>query len=188
MSVQFAVHHRFTVDEFQKMGEMGIFSPDDRVELIDGEIIEMTPVGSRHISCVMRLNRLFVGMLEGEAMVSPQSPIKTDEAQPVPDLAILRSREDEYEDTVPEPADCLLLIEVADSSVLFDRNVKSGLYARNEVPEYWIVDLTRNLVVVHRAPLTGEYTEVAEYGRDQAFTSPALGGREIRVQDLLGGR
>ncbi|HEX5725674.1 MAG TPA: Uma2 family endonuclease, partial [Longimicrobiaceae bacterium] len=127
-----------------------------------------------------------VQLLGQEASVSVQSPIQTTHAQPVPDVAILKLRADRYRDALPAPADVLLLIEVADSSVLFDRNVKSRLYARAEIPEYWVIDLTQNTVVVCRSPRGGEYAEVQEHGRDRSFTSPALAGRAVRVEDLLG--
>src|SRR5687767_10570058 len=139
MSVDFAPRHRFTVDEFHRMGEVGLFSEDDRVELIDGEIFQMTPIGSRHARCVRDLDDWLHEMVAGEALVSAQQPLKLDyDGEPIPDVVLLRPRPDRYGDSHPTSADALLVIEVADSSVLLDRNVKSRSYARAGVPEYWV--------------------------------------------------
>jgi Uma2 family endonuclease len=184
MSVQFAEPHRFTVEEFQRMAETGILSPEDRVELIEGEIVEMTPAGSRHVQCVFDLDDFFREVIDRGVRVSIQSPVKLETSHPHPDVALLRGRS--YASELPTPADCLLVVEVADSTVLYDRNVKSGMYARAGIPEYWIVDLSQNSAVVHLDPVAGEYAEVREYASGESFVSPALGGREIRVRDLLG--
>ncbi|HWK88986.1 MAG TPA: Uma2 family endonuclease [Longimicrobium sp.] len=186
MSVQFAMPHRFTVDEFQRMGEAGIFSPDDRVELIEGEIIEMTPVGSRHVACVIRLDNYFRELLGREVVVSIQNPLQLEGSQPLPDVALLHPRADGYADDLPRPADCLLVVEVADTSFLLDRNSKRVAYARAGIPEYWVVDLQANSVVVHRSPRGADYQTVKEHRVGESFVSPVLGGREVAVQQLVG--
>lgn len=188
MAVQFAMPHRFTVEEFQRMGEIGILSPEDRVELIEGEIVEMTPVGSRHVSCVMDLDDFFREVVGKEIRISVQNPLVLEGSHPHPDVALLRRRAEGYAGGLPTPEDCLLVVEVADATVLYDRNVKSRMYARAGIPEYWVVDLPRNTVAVHRSPQGGEYVEVEEYGYGQAWTSTALGGREVSVEDVLGSR
>jgi Uma2 family endonuclease len=174
---------RFTVDEFQRMGEAGIIAPDERVELIDGEVIEMTPVGPRHIWSVIHLNAYFTELLRGEFFVSPQLPVVVGGQQLNPDFALLRLRSSR--DAVPQPDDCVLVIEVSDSTVRFDRTQKRRMYAGVAIPEYWVVDLSKNCVVVHRDPDAGEYKQVVEYRHGASFSSPALGGREFRVDDLL---
>jgi Uma2 family endonuclease len=120
--------YRFTVDDFHRMGEAGIFSEDDRVELLDGEIIEMTPIGSRHAACVDRLNRLLTSRLGTAAIVRIQSPVRLDDrSEPQPDITVLQSRTDFYEQAHPGPQDILLLIEVMDRSGELDRrSVRTG--------------------------------------------------------------
>lgn len=179
------LRRRFTVDEFQRMGEAGIFAPDERVELIDGEVIQMTPVGPRHIWSVIYLNRYFTQLLGAQFFVSPQSPVQVGTTQPNPDFAIIRLPEGKAPGEVPKPEDCVLIVEVADSSAGFDRKVKSRVYAEVGIPEYWMLDLPRNCVAVHRLPHAGRYREVVEYGMESSFRSPALSGRTILVKDLL---
>lgn len=176
---------RFTVDEFQRMGEAGIFAPDERLELIDGEVIQMTPVGPKHIWSVIHLNKYFTHLLGDEFFVSPQSPVQIGRQQLNPDFAILRLSGGKAPGAVPQPEDCALLIEVSDSSADFDKAEKRRLYAGAAIPEYWVLDLPRSCVRVHHGPRAGEYRQMVEYPRGALFLSPALGGREFRVDDLL---
>jgi Uma2 family endonuclease len=188
MSVDFATRHRFTVDEFHRMGEAGILSEGERVELIHGEIVEMTPIGSAHAACVRDLDEWLQPTLRGEAVVSAQQPLIVEyDGEPIPDIVILRMRPDRYRKSHPTSADAVLIIEVSDSSVLFDRNVKSRMYARASVPEYWVVDLPRGRVAVFQTPEGGEYRHLHEYGRGEAWRSPGLGGREITADLVLDG-
>ena len=132
----------FSVDEYHAMVEAGILTKHDRVELLDGEIIAMVPIGSGHASCVMRLSELLSEAVGKRAIVSVQSPVRLDEAsEPQPDLMLLKRRDDFYAAAHPTPADVLLLIEVSDTTVAFDKNVKLSLYARSMIPEVWIVNL-----------------------------------------------
>lgn len=186
MSIQYARHHRFTVDEFHRMAETGILSPDARVELINGEIVEMTPVSPRHEARVRRIQRWLEALLGTDALVSKESPVTLPAAEPHPDISVAKWRDDLYEHAHLTPADIFLLIEVSDSSVLYDRNVKSKMYAEAGIPEFWLVNLKRDTVVVFRSPRKSEYTEVWDYRRGQSWTSPALGGREVRAEDVLG--
>jgi Uma2 family endonuclease len=128
---------RFTVDEYRRMGEVGILDEDERVELIEGEIVEMSPIGRRHAGIVNRLNDLFTFRLRGRAIVAVQNPISLGSkySEPQPDLTLLRPRADFYADSRPEPPDVLLVVEVMDTSVERDRQVKLPLYARAGVPE-----------------------------------------------------
>lgn len=187
MSVDFAPRHRFTVDEFHRMGEVGILTDNDRVELINGEIVEMTPIGSRHARCVRRLDRWLQRLLGDEALVSAQQPLKlANDGEPLPDVAVLRPRADEYGGSHPTGHDALLVVEVADTSALYDRNTKRDLYLGGGVAEYWVVDLKAGSVAVFSAPEGDRYTEQREYRRGESWESPALGGRTVSASDVLG--
>lgn len=177
----------FTVDEYYKMGEAGILTEDDRVELIDGEIIEMSPIGHRHLGCVNRANKLFVECFGDRAVVSPQNPILLSVwTEPQPDLVVLKPRNDFYGSKKPEPADALLVVEIADTSLSHDRDVKLPRYAAAGVPEVWIEDLKNEKLLVYRDPTEKGYlTALALQGGDSV--SP-LSFPEVMfsVEDLLG--
>ena len=147
---------RFTVDEYHRMAEAGILGEDDRVELIEGEIVYMSPIGGRHIACVNDLNGLLVPR-EGEgAIVSIQNPVRLgDHVEPEPDVTVLRWREGYRAGEMPTAADVLLLIEVADSSLNYDRQVKLRLYARALIPEVWIVNLQDRSIELYTGPSSG---------------------------------
>ncbi|HKP76214.1 MAG TPA: Uma2 family endonuclease [Longimicrobiaceae bacterium] len=188
MSVDVMTRHRFTIDEYHRMGEAGIFSEDDRVELINGEIVEMTPIGSQHAGLVRRLDRWLQRWIGDEVLVSAQQPIKiATDGEPVPDIALLRPRADDYIRSHPTPEDALLLIEVADTSGMYDRNVKRRLYAEGGVPEYWVVDMPNACVAVFRQPRGDDFVEQREYSGSDSWTSPALGGREVTAETVLRG-
>lgn len=156
--------HRWTVADYHKMGEVGLLSEDERVELIEGEIIEMAPIGSGHASSVKHLNRLFSLLVSDKAIVSVQDPIVlADRAEPQPDLAILKWRGDYYKSAHPQAEDVLLLIEVADTTARYDREVKVPLYARHGIPEVWLFDLTQPQLEVYRNPVDGQYARVDEH-------------------------
>jgi len=134
--------HRLNVDEYHRMAEAGILGPDARVELIEGEIIDMAPIGSRHAATVSRLAHLLHQRIGQQAIVWTQNPIRLDEySEPEPDLALLRPRDDFYATAHPGPGDVLLVVEVADSSLRYDREIKIPLYARHGIPEAWLLDL-----------------------------------------------
>ena len=129
----------FTVDEYHRMAEAGVFGPEERVELIEGEILEMSPIGPRHAGCVINANRLFVTRLGDRAVVSPQNPVVIrPRSEPQPDLLLLRPRAVSYSREHPNPEDVLLAVEVADTTVRFDRLVKARLYSRAAIPEFWL--------------------------------------------------
>ena len=145
--------HRLDVADYYRMAEAGILGEDDRCELIDGEIIDMAPIGSEHSAIVKRLNRLFELVVHHQAIVSVQDPIRLNrQNEPQPDIALLHYREDFYRDAHPGPEDVLLIIEVADSSARYDREIKLPLYARHGIPEVWIVDLRQRRLDIHRQP------------------------------------
>lgn len=152
---------RFSVTDYAKMLESGILGEKDRVELIDGEVRRMSPIGSRHIAMVNRLTRLLVRMVGDAAIVSIQNPTQlNDYTEPQPDVTVLRWRSDFYEKMKAQPEDVLLLIEVADSSLDYDRHEKLPRYAAAGIPEVWIVDVDENRHVIEQyaAPWDGEYT------------------------------
>jgi len=155
--------YRLTTTAFQTLAAAGAFPGDVRVELIDGELIEMPAIGSRHAAMVSRLVRWFIPRLGDRAVVSPQNPIALgDYSQPQPDICLLRSRADFYADHLPTPADVLLLIEVADSTLAYDRDEKLPLYARHGIVETWLVDLQESRLIAHRQPGQSGYGERLE--------------------------
>lgn len=179
---------RFTADEYLAMGDAGILRAEDRVELIDGDIIAMTPIGRRHVAMVNRLTRLLVTRLGDAAIVQPQGSLRLDVAsEPQPDLAILRHRDDFYETGErPTVDDILLLVEVADSSLRYDLGPKAGFYARHGIREYWVVDLNSDTVMRHAEPVDGTYRLVAPLSPDTAFTANRLPGMTLRLPDIFG--
>lgn len=169
------------------MGEAGVFGEGDRVELIEGEIIEMSPIGSPHAARVKRLNRLLVRRLGTRAIVQVQDPVVLSRfSEPEPDLAVLKPRVDFYAAKHPEPADVLLIVEVADTSRSFDRTVKAPLYARTGIRELWVVDVIDEVIEVHRKPQRGTYRDVRQFGRGQRVTIGSFSGFSFRVTDILG--
>ena len=152
--------HRISVDAFHRMGETGILGPADRVELIDGEIIDMSPIGALHAAIVARLASTFSQRLGAAAVVWCQNPLRLDDVnEPEPDIAILRPRADFYTTGHPGPADVLLVIEVSDTSLAYDLGTKVPLYARHGIPEVWVVDAATRRTRVFRQPTGGRYTD-----------------------------
>ena len=152
--------HRITVDEYHRMAEVGLLAPDAQVELIDGEIIDMAPIGPSHSSVVRELTRLLVTTVGDNAIVQIQGVIRLDNAsEPQPDVAVLAQRDHRYRYAHPSSHDTLLLIEVSDSTLAYDRDVKLPLYARHGIPEVWIFDLQNRELHVHRAPQGGRYAD-----------------------------
>jgi Uma2 family endonuclease len=159
MAVQVA-RRRFTVDEYHQMARAGILSEDDRVELLDGEIVETSPIGSLHQACVDRLTWLFTTPPQIAAIVRVQGPVQLDlYSEPQPDLLLLRPRDDFYARTHPGPEDVLLVVEVADRTVEYDRRMKLPYYAWAGLPEAWLVDLPGSAVDVYRGPSPQGYTD-----------------------------
>jgi Uma2 family endonuclease len=176
----------FTVEEYERMTETGILAEDDRVELIEGMIIEMTPIGSRHAACVARLTHLLTQRLGNQAIVWVQNPVRLSRhSEPQPDLALLRPRHDFYAGGHPEPADVQLLIEVADASLETDRTVKVPLYAKAGIPETWVVDLEGGRVEVFRGPNPDGYESVRAVPRGESVAPEAFPVATLAVGDLL---
>ncbi|MBI3973583.1 MAG: Uma2 family endonuclease [Chloroflexi bacterium] len=178
---------RFTVDEYYRMAEAGILAEDDRVELIDGEIVHMSPISSRHAAGVKRVRRLFDRRLGDRVVVSVQDPVRLGSfAEPQPDIALLHPREDLYAEAHPGPENVLLIVEVADTSIQYDRQVKVPLYARAGVPEVWLADLTGDAVEAYREPSPDGYRVVRRLRRGERIAPQALPDLEIAVDELLG--
>ncbi len=177
----------FTADEYQRMGEAGIFPPGDRVELIDGEILTMSPIGSLHAAAVARATYALMTATTGLCTVRVQSPVRLNRnSEPEPDLVLAKSRDDFYAAAHPGPSDVLLVIEVAETTLRFDREVKGPLYARNGIVEYWLVDLTGERLTRHRTPENDGYRDVVTLSRGQALSPLQLPDFEIRTDDLIG--
>lgn len=179
--------HYFNVNEYYLMAQGGILRKDARVELIEGEVIEMSPIGKRHAGCVIRLNRLLNRNIDDLAFVSVQSPIGIDDfSEPQPDLALLKPRADFYSNSHPAPQDVLVVIEVCDTSVDYDRNVKLPLYARAGIPEAWLIVLLKDLIEVHGEPKNGKYQKVQRLKRGKTLISTTITGPKLDVNDILG--
>ncbi|HEX6189970.1 MAG TPA: Uma2 family endonuclease [Pyrinomonadaceae bacterium] len=186
MSINLA-KHRFTVVEYERMGEMGFFPPDARVELIEGEIIEMSPIGSRHAACVKLLNRTLNQQLAEDVIVSAQDPIRlSDLSEPQPDLAVLRFRRDYYRERHPGAYDVLLVIEVSDTTVQYDRNTKMPLYARAGIPEALLFNLPDDRLEYFAQPETGAYQLNRIINRGERFQSTSVPGLTLDIEMILG--
>ena len=176
----------FTVDEYHQMAESGILTEDDRVELINGEIISMSPINSPHAGHVKRINALFTRLLGTQVIVSIQDPLAiNDFSEPEPDVMLLKPQDSFYTDAHPQPSDVYLLVEVADSSIHIDREIKLPLYAQAQVTEVWIVNLTERQIEVYRSPSAGSYQEKTIAKRGQHVTIPYF-LHDIALEDLLG--
>lgn len=180
--------HRFDVEAYHRLIEAGALHEDDRVELIEGRIIDMPPIGSRHAACVKRLNNLLTQMLQGRAIVSVQDPIRLDQhSEPEPDIALLKYREDFYTDRLPKAEETLLVIEVADTSLEYDREAKIPTYAKAGIQETWLVNLLENCIEVYRSPSAEGY-EVRRIARhDQPLSSQAFPDLQMTANEILGG-
>jgi Uma2 family endonuclease len=182
-----AVRHAFTIEEWHHMGETGLFGEDARMELLDGEVIEMSPIGSAHGGCVKYLNRALIAAVGDRAVVGVQDPVVLDDrSEPQPDLAVLAPRPDEYRQSHPTPAEILLLIEVSDTTLPYDRDRKAPYYAGAGVRECWIVDLAGDQVLVMRAPRAAGYGDIRARHRGEQIDVEALAGVKLEVADILG--
>ena len=176
---------RFTVHDYHRMGEAGILHEDDRVELIEGELVEMAAIGTRHFTCVNGLTRLLVRTMGDDAIVSVQNPVRLNEYnEPQPDLTVIRPRD--YRISLPVPEDVLLLIEVSDTTLSYDRNVKLPLYARAGIREVWIVNLPGGTIERHTDASEVGYRSLKRARRGEVLESVALPGLALAVDDVLG--
>lgn len=177
----------WTVEEYHGMARAGILHEDDRLELIKGEVVAMSPIGVRHMACVNRLTALFAAQFEGKAMLSVQNSVYLDEySEPVPDVVLFKYRQDFYNQNAPTAEDVLLLIEVSDSTLPYDRNVKRPLYAQANIMDYWLINLIDNSVEVYRQPENGVFSQKFIRYRDDKITAVAFPNDTLLVSDLIG--
>lgn len=176
----------FTVDEYYRMGEAGILREDDRVELLDGEIVQLSPIGSRHAAAVTMLHQRLSGAVGKGGSVRVQNPLRlSHRSEPVPDICVVRRRHDYYAGAHPEPEDVLLVVEVADTSLAYDRNRKIPSYARAGVPEVWLVELPGAVVRAFRSPAADGYRSIAEYAAEDELAIEALPGVRMPVREIV---
>lgn len=185
MSAELQKWH-FNVEQYYRLAEAGVLKPDDRVELIEGEIIRLSPIGSAHAASVSRTNYALQPLSRDQFIVAIQNPVRlSDFSEPVPDIALLKPRQDFYAERHPEPEDVLLIIEVADTTLLSDRNVKIPLYARFAIPESWLVNLPEKAIEVYHDPVDGRYRKSLKFKRGDVLSSPTVPGLSLKVDDII---
>jgi Uma2 family endonuclease len=176
---------RFTVEEYEQMGEVGILTEDDRVELIEGEIVAMSPIGPRHVDSVGILSRLLTFAVPSDVLVLVQSPVRLPNAtEPEPDIALVRFAR--YRRALPGTGDIFALIEVSDTTRDYDHNTKLPLYAAAGIPEAWLVDIAANRIERHTEPTADGYQLVRHFGRGTAVESVVIPALAISVDEVLG--
>lgn len=176
----------FTVDEYDQMVATGIFRDGDRVELIEGEIVAMNPIGSPHAACVSKLDHVLARLLGDRSQIRVQCPVAIpDWSEPNPDVALVARRAGFYVTGHPLPRDVQVLIEAADSSFTYDTQKKAPLYAKGGIREYWVIDLNSNRVLVYTRLRDGQYSNIRTHNRGDRFTSQRFPGVEFKVRDLL---
>lgn len=186
MSVEFA-RHWFTVGDYERMGKVGILPHDKRFELIRGEIIEMSPIGKRHAACVNYLSNSLSAQLGQTVIVSVKNPIVLDDfSEPQPDVVLLKPRADFYRNALPKPEDVLLVIEVSDSTLEFDRRVKVSDYARTGIPELLIFNLPDEQLEYHAQPANDAYKITRTLKRGERLQSSSVPGAIFDVAEILG--
>lgn len=179
------ITRKFNVNEYQKMAEAGILTSEDRVELIRGEIIPMFPIGLKHAATVNRLNRLFHQKLNEKVIISIQNSIQLDNySEPQPDVVLLKPRSDFYETQIPQPQDIHLLIEVSDTTIKYDKEVKLPLYAESKISEVWIVNLDSNTLEVYRQPQAQQYQQ--QQTNVKAISCLAFPDITLTIHEILG--
>lgn len=184
------IEHRrlVTVEDYYRMAEAGILSEDDRVELIEGEIVQMVPIGSYHVGCVMRLHNRFLTLeYNNKAFISMQNPIHLNEvSEPQPDLMLLKLRDDFYETSLPTPQEVLLIVEVADSSQEYDHREKIPLYGKAGIEEAWLADVRKRELEIYTQPSKTGYQSVHTYVPGDTVVPLAFPELVLAVNDILG--
>jgi Uma2 family endonuclease len=180
------VRHRLSVDDYARMTEAGVLAHDARVELIDGEVIEIAPIGSRHYAAVSKLDRWLQRAVQDQSIVVTQAPIRlSTHSEPEPDVVLLKPRVDFYEGALPTGTDTLLVIEVSDTTLAYDVRIKAPLYARFGVPEYWVVDITNGLLRIFRDPQGGQWLDVTATAQPALMALPGLPGCSVDLTGLF---
>lgn len=183
-----ALIHRFDIETYHRLITEGILREDDRVELIEGRIVDMTPIGSRHSAVVKRLNNLFTRKVQGRAIVGVQDPIQLiqEQSEPEPDITLLKYREDFYSSELPKGEDVLLIIEVADTSLDHDREIKIPLYAQAMIQEVWLVNLLENCIEMYSSPSSAGYEFRRITRHDQAVSPGNFSDISLTANQILG--
>lgn len=177
---------KFCTDEVYKMMEIGILPEESGWELINGEIIHRMSIGSKHAGTIKRLSEILRDLTREEAIISVQDPIHLDDYnEPEPDIALLKRRDDFYTKSHPLPPDVLLLIEVSDSTLKYDREVKKTLYAKAEILEFWLINLTENTIECHSSPKNGSYRLVKIVGAGEIIKSILIENLTLTVDEIL---
>lgn len=185
MTVALTRHH-FTVDDYARIREAGILTEDDRVELLDGEIYVLSPIGPLHVGIVNKLNRILTRLVGDAGIISIQNPIRlSDYSEPQPDIALLSPRDDFYTSGLATPNDVLLVIEIADTSIDYDRDEKLPRYARAQIGEVWIVDVNRLVVEQYTQPLQGQYTQLHKVLLGNRVTATTIPGVDIPTDQIF---
>lgn len=186
MSIAKAIPYRFTIDDYHRMGKTGILKPESQVELIEGEVVQMAPIGSQHAALVGRLLRAFIPKVGNTAFVNAQSPLRLSLiSEPQPDLLVLEPKKDDYETALPQPKDVFLLVEVADSSLEYDRDTKLPLYAQGGIREVWIVNVRECFVEVYTHPSPKGYADLHRAQPTETLTPKALPSCTIELRDIF---
>lgn len=178
--------HYFTVHDYARMRQAGIFTEDDRVELLDGELYVMSPIGPLHVGIVNKLNRLLTILVGTAGIISIQNPIRlSDYSEPQLDIAILRPRDDFYTSALATPDDVFLIIEIADSSLDYDRDEKLPRYARAGIREVWIIDVHKLVIEQYTQPVQDEYTQLHKVLLGHTIVATTLPAVQLNTQDLF---
>lgn len=186
MALQIA-HQLFTVRDYHQMASAGILHEEDRVELIDGEIREMSPIDAVHAAIVKRLGRLINGAIGNRFIVGIQDPVQlSDLTEPQPDISVLRWHDDYYEQAHPTPGDTLILIEVANSSITYDRDEKLPRYALSGIPESWLISIAQQTVEQYTNPVDGQYAEKRTYRKGTTLRATTIPNFELSVNRIFG--
>ncbi|MBR8827234.1 MAG: Uma2 family endonuclease [Gomphosphaeria aponina SAG 52.96 = DSM 107014] len=180
------ITRKFTIKDYYKMAESGILTENDRVELIRGEIVQMSPIGFKHAASVRKLAIILTKKIGERALVDTQNPIQLDDnSEPQPDVVLLKPRTDFYEARHPQPADIFLIIEVADTTVKYDRDVKIPLYAEANITEVWLVDINNNCVEMYRKPTAHGYQNMQKFTGEESLSILAFPDIIITVNEII---
>jgi Uma2 family endonuclease len=180
--------YRVTVADYHRMGDAGVFDQHRRVQLLQGEIVEIAPVGSHHASITQLLFEHFLRTSKPGRSVRCQQPITlNDESEPEPDIAVVRGATRDFMERHPSASDVALIIEVAHSTLELDRGVKASLYAEHAIPEYWIVNVAAKTIERYSAPIDGRYTTLSTFAADQIVSPHAMPECSLSLAQLLAG-
>ena len=179
--------HLFNSEEYHRLVESNILHEDDRVELIEGRIVDMTPSGSKHIACVNRLNEIFCEKLQKRAIVTIQNPVwLTEYSELEPDIAIIKRRSDFYARQLPQPEDVLFIVEVSDSSLDYDAETKIPLYAKANIQEVWLVNLIENILQIYHEPTPEGYNVILKRHYNQKISPKGFPDITLTVSEIVG--